>query len=231
MSGDSGEDVKAAGLDEIAQGITLVLGELKDLGIDSLAGAGRGFSELGLSGLELGNEELLSGFTSFCERWEWGVRALVNEGNNFATGVGLSAGTLYETDQYVQGTMKIVVNAGMGNPYATEDEVTRQSWGDLVRNNEYTGGVDYSAASMDKALDNSGQAYKDAARDVMTSHTFSPLGPGLNPANLASAAGLSGDEYNDMLDGPLGPSPEERAKAAEAARAAQGQAQRGGDAG
>lgn len=156
------------------------------------------------------------------------MRTLVIEGNDFATGVGLSAGTLYETDQYVQGTMKIVVNAGMGNPYASEDDVTKQSWGDLVRENEYTGGVDYSAESMDKALDNSGQAYKDAARDVMTSHTFSPLGPGLNPANLASAAGLSGDEYDDMLDGPLGPSPEERAKAAEAA---QEQAQQGGDAG
>jgi hypothetical protein len=231
MSGDSGEDIKAAGLDEIARGITLVLGELRDLGIDSLAGAGRGFSELALSGLELGNEELLSGFTSFCERWEWGVRALVNEGNNFAAGVGLSAGTLYEADQYVEGTMKIVVNAGMGNPYASEDEVTRQSWGDLVRNNEYTGGVDYSAASMDKALDNSGQAYKDAARDVMTSHTFSPLGPGLNPANVAMAAGLSGDEYNEFLDGGLGPSAEERAEAAKAARAAQEQAQQGGDAG
>ncbi|WP_329553198.1 hypothetical protein [Streptomyces sp. NBC_00696] len=227
MSGDGGQDIKAAGLDEIAQGITLVLGELKDLGIDSLAGAGRGFSELGLSGLELGNDELLSGFTSFCERWEWGVRALVVEGNNFAAGVGLSAGTLYETDQYVQGTMKIVVNAGMGNPYATEDEVTKESWGDLVRNNEYTGGVDYSAESMDKAMDNSKQAYKDAARDVMTSHTFSPLGPGLNPANLASAAGVSGDEYNAFLDSELGPSPEERAKAAEAS---QEQAQ-GGDAG
>ncbi len=223
MSGDSGENIKAAGLDEIAQGITLVLGELKDLGIDSLAGAGRGFSELSLSGLELGNEELLSEFTSFCDRWEWGVRALVIEGNNFATGVGLSAGTLYETDQYVEGTMKIVVNAGMGNPYASEDDVTKQGWGDLLRNNEYTGGVDYSAASMDKALDNSGQAYKDAARDVMTSHTIGPLG--LNPANVAMAAGLSGDEYNDMLDGPLGPSPEERAKAAEAA---QEQARQGG---
>ena len=226
MSGDSGEDIKAAGLDEIAQGITLVLGELKDLGIDSLAGAGRGFSELGLSGLELGDEGLLSQFTSFCERWEWGVRALVIEGNNFATGVGLSAGTLYESDQYVEGTMKIAVNAGIGNPYASEDEVTKQGWGDLVRDNEYTGGVDYSAASMDKALDNSEQAYKDAARDVMTSRTIGPMG--LNPANLASAAGLSDDEYNDMLDGPLGPSPEERAKAAEAA---QEQAQQGGDAG
>ncbi|MFJ5301564.1 hypothetical protein [Streptomyces sp. NPDC088350] len=60
----------------------------------------------------------------------------------------------------------------------------------------------------------------------MTSHTIGPLG--VNPANVAMAAGLSGDEYNDILDGPLGPSPEERAKAAEAARERSGQ---GGDAG
>jgi hypothetical protein len=220
VSGDGGEDIKATGLDEIAKGITLTLGELKDLGVDSLAGAGRGFADLQLSGLELGHEGLLSEFTSFCERWEWGVRALVNEGNNFAAGVGLSAGTLYETDQYVEGALKIAVNAGIGNPYATEDEVTQQGWGDLVRHNEYTGGVDYSQASMDKALDNSAQGYKDAARDVMTSHTIGPLG--LNPANLAAAAGVSGDEYNQILDSGLGPSAEERAKAAE---------ERGGDAG
>ncbi|MEV0743106.1 hypothetical protein AB0I51_45945 [Streptomyces sp. NPDC050549] len=221
MSGSSGEDIKAAGLDEIAQGITLALGELKALGVDSLAGAGRGFAELGLSGLELGHESLLSDFTSFCERWEWGVRALVIEGNNFATGVGLSAGTLYETDQYVEGAMKIAVNAGIGNPYASEDEVAQQGWGDLLRNNEYTGGVDYSTESAAKAMDNTEQAYKDAARDVMTSHTIGPMG--LNQANVAAAAGLSGDEYNDILDGPLGPSREERAKTAEQ--------QQGGDAG
>lgn len=57
MSGDSGEDVKAAGLDEIAQGITLVLGELKDLGIDSLAGAGRGSPN------------------SACPDWSWATRS------------------------------------------------------------------------------------------------------------------------------------------------------------
>lgn len=231
MSGDSGaagRDIQAAGLDEIANGIRLALGELKELGIDSLAGAGRGFSKLGLSGLELGHEELLSQFTSFCDRWEWGVRALVDEGNKFAAGVGLSAGTLYETDQYVEGAMKIVVNAGIGDPYASEDDVAAQGWGDVLRHNEYTGGVDYSPESMDRALDNSEQAYKDAARDVMTSHTVGPLG--LNPANIAGAAGVSGEEYNQILDGPLGPSPQERAQAAEQAQQG-GQGGQGGDAG
>ena len=212
MSGDAGEDIKAAGLDEIAQGITLVLGELKDLGIDSLAGAGRGFSELALSGLELGNEELLSGFTSFCERWDWGVRALVNEGNNFATGVGLSAGTLYETDQYVEGALKVGANSLMGNPYATEDEITKMSWGDLARHNSFAD-PDFSAKSMEQATANSEQAWKDAGRDVMTSRTLGPMG--LNPENLHRAFGVSDSEYGQSLDSTFGPSPEERAQAAQ----------------
>ncbi|MFM9498343.1 hypothetical protein ACKI1Q_32645 [Streptomyces galilaeus] len=39
MSGD--KDIKASGLDSIAQGITLTLSELKEIGVDSMAGAGR----------------------------------------------------------------------------------------------------------------------------------------------------------------------------------------------
>ncbi|MGW1912402.1 hypothetical protein ACWCQS_17200 [Streptomyces sp. NPDC002076] len=104
MSGDKGggKDIEAAGLNLIAQGITQTLAELKDLGLVGMAGAGRGFSNLELSGMELGHEDLTSKFTSFCERWEWGVRGLVAEGNAFAAEVGLSAGTLYETDQWLR---------------------------------------------------------------------------------------------------------------------------------
>jgi hypothetical protein len=96
--GNGDKDLQAIGLDQIAKGITLTLAELREFGIDSLAGVGRGFSELQLSGLELGEGELTSAFTSFCDRWEWGVRTLVAEGNDFAEGVHLSAGTYYETE-------------------------------------------------------------------------------------------------------------------------------------
>ncbi len=88
------KDLQSTGMDDIAQGITLTLGELKELGMVGQAGAGRGFSDLSLSGLELGHNGLTSAVKSFCERWEWGVRSLVNEGNSFAQGVGLAAGTL-----------------------------------------------------------------------------------------------------------------------------------------
>ncbi|GAB2923350.1 hypothetical protein [Streptomyces sp. NPDC058869] len=217
--GGGGKDLKADGLALVAKGLTEALAELKELGMVGEAGAGRGFSDIALSGLELGHEGLTGEFQSFCERWEWGVRSLVNEGNGFALRTGLSAGTYYETEQYVEGSFKVVANAAIGNPYASEDEVTKQGWGDIAKSGAY-GGVDYSKESFDQALANSEQGWKDAGRDVMTSRTVGPMG--LNPENLHGAAGMSDAEYDKWLDSTFGPSPEERAKAA-------GQQQGGGE--
>ncbi|MER7686659.1 hypothetical protein [Streptomyces sp. NPDC097610] len=218
--GNGGEDLKSVGLDLIAKGLTEALAELNELGMVGEAGAGRGFADIALSGLELGHEGLTGEFKSFCERWEWGVRSLVNEGNAFAVKTGLSAGTYYETERYVEGSFKVVANSAIGNPYATEDEVTQKGWKDIATSGAY-GGVDYSKASFDQAMDNSAQGWKDAGRDVMTSHTVGPLG--MNPENLHGAAGMSDAEYDQWLDDTFGPSPEARAEAAEQ--------QRGGGAG
>ncbi|MEU9862699.1 hypothetical protein AB0D99_17680 [Streptomyces sp. NPDC047971] len=215
MSGGAGagnEDLATGGLDEIANGLTLALNELKELGVDSMAGAGRGFGEIALSGLTLGHEGLTGSFTSFCERWEWGVRDLINEGNLFAAVTGLSAGTYYETEQYLEGTFKIVTNAAIGNPYATEDEVTKKGWGDIATSGVF-GGPDYSKESFEQAKDNAAQGWKDAGRDVMTSQTVGL--PGMNPQNLHSSVGVSDAQYEEMLDDMFGPSPEERAAAAQ----------------
>jgi hypothetical protein len=210
--GGGGKDLKAGGLDLITKGLTEALAELKELGMVGMAGAGRGFGDIALSGMELGHEGLTGEFKSFCERWEWGVRSLVNEGNAFAVKTGLSAGTYYETDQYVEGTLKVVTNAAIGNPYASEDEVTKQGWGDIATSGALSA-PDYSKESFDQAMANSAQGWKDAGRDIATSHTAGPLG--LNPENMHNAAGVSDAEYNKWLDDTFGPSPEARAKAAE----------------
>ncbi|MCX5319628.1 hypothetical protein ACFVY1_29180 [Streptomyces sp. NPDC058293] len=209
--GGGGKDLKATGLDLVAKGLTEALAELKELGMVGEAGAGRGFSDIALSGLELGHEGLTGDFKSFCERWEWGVRSLVNEGNAFAQKTGLSAGTYYETEQYVEGSFKVVANSAIGNPYASEEDVTKQGWGDIAKSGAY-GGVDYSEKSFDQAMANSAQGWKDAGRDMATSHIAGPLG--INPENLHKAAGVSDAEYDKWLDDTFGPSPEERAKAA-----------------
>ncbi|MFF1406339.1 hypothetical protein [Streptomyces sp. NPDC058294] len=211
MTSGGGKDLKAHGLALIAKGLTEALGELKELGMVGEAGAGRGFAKIALTGLELGHEGLTGEFKSFCERWEWGVRSLINEGNGFAEKTGLSAGTYYETDQYIEGSFKVVTNSAIGNPYASEEDVEKMGWGDIAKSGVYGGNVDYSKESFDRALANSSQAWKDTGRDVMTSHTVGPLG--LSPENLHGALGMSDQEYGEFLDDTFGPSPEERAKA------------------
>ncbi|MEV5175692.1 hypothetical protein AB0L10_32460 [Streptomyces flaveolus] len=214
MAGGGGKDLAAEGLGLIAKGLTEALGELKELGMVGEAGAGRGFSDIALSGLELGHEGLTDEFKSFCERWEWGVRSLVNEGNGFAVKTGLAAGTYYETDQYVEGTFKVVTNAAIGNPYASEEDVQKMGWGDIATSGAYGGDVDYSKESFEQAWATSEQGWKDATRDVMTSRTLGPV-PGVNPENLHSALGMSDQQYDRLVDDVSGPSPEARAKAAE----------------
>ncbi|MFC9645735.1 hypothetical protein ACFTZF_45800 [Streptomyces mirabilis] len=214
MSGDA-KDLQASGLGLIAEGITLALGELKELGMVGEAGAGRGFSDLSLSGLELGSEKLTSTFTSFCDRWEWRVRALIGEGNRFAEGVHLSAGTLHEADQYVEGSLKVAVNALGGNPHASEDEITRMSWGELAQHTA-TADPDYSKESFENAWATSKQGWKDASRDLMTS-TTGPLG-------LQQLTGANDEQYQQLLDEALGPSAQERAEAAPQQAAPEGNA-------
>ncbi|MGW0282698.1 hypothetical protein ACWDXT_06255 [Streptomyces sp. NPDC003236] len=206
----AGKDLATGGLGDIAQGLNLALGELNDLGMVGLAGAGRGFTELELSGLDLGHESLTDSFQSFCERWEWGVRSLVNEGNALAVKTGMAAGAYYETEKYIEGSFKIGLNSAIGNPHASEEDVAKQSWGDVATSSLH---VDYSEESFEKAYNNSAQGWKDAGRDVMTSRTMGPMG--LNPENLHGAMGVSDTEYNKMLDDTFGPSPEERARGAQ----------------
>ncbi|MFE0424407.1 hypothetical protein [Streptomyces sp. NPDC058953] len=214
-SGPGGEDLRAQGLDLISKGLTDALAELRELGMVGTAGTGRGFGDIALSGLELGHEEVADKFSTFCERWEWGVRSLINEANDFARGAGLSAGTYYETEKHVEGFLKIGTNAMIGNPYATEDEVVRQGWGDIAKSGAF-GEADYSKESWEEARANVEQGYKDAGRDLMTSRF---LMYGLTPQNLHDDLGVSDADYDWWLNDTFGPSPEDRA---EAARQAQG---------
>ncbi len=134
----------------IAKGIDLAHAELKELGMIGSATMGRGFSELSLTGLELGHPGLASALETFCERWEWGVRDLTMQGNAFAQGVGLSAGSFAEQDRYVKDTIKIGVNSLNGNPHLSEDEVEQMRW-DTIRDQAPWDDADWSGESFGAA--------------------------------------------------------------------------------
>lgn len=166
MSGENADLVAPpAVLAEIATGIELAHTELKELGMIGEASVGRGFSDLALSGLELGHGGLTSELGTFCERWEWGVRALTLKGNLVAMALGLSVGSFAEQEQYVKDTIKIATNAVNGNPHLSEDEVKQMSW-DTIRDQHMWDNANWSPQSFSQAHADSKQTWQNTAYDI-----------------------------------------------------------------
>jgi hypothetical protein len=169
VSGDNADLAAPEGaLEQIAKGINLAHSELKDLTIGQQAITGRGFSDLALTGVQLGHGGLAAQFETFCERWGWGVRELMQRGNILTAALGLSAGAFHEQEQYIKDTFKIAVNGVNGNPHLSEDEVKAKSWDEISSQTPYDG-ADWSWDSISEAHGEVKQTWKDTAYDAMYS--------------------------------------------------------------
>ncbi|MFD6279317.1 hypothetical protein ACFWFI_27680 [Streptomyces sp. NPDC060209] len=207
MSGSGAEDlnVDRASVQQITSGLRAAVAELREVGDGTGAVLGKGLSDLSMTGMEAGHHGLSVDFEDFCERWEWGVRALVQDANAIAAKLGLAAGILWEEDQYIQGTMKVVVNAAVGNPHASEDEIVKQNWGDVFTPDYLS--PDYSAESFERAADEAGQTWKDTGRALVTEGNG-----GRQADQLNDMLGVDQEAFDRSVDETFGPSPEERAR-------------------
>lgn len=151
MSGGGGGEPDLAldkeALQDITKGLRAAIAELKDIGSATDAVMGAGFEELSLTSMEAGHNGLAKDFEDFCERWEWGVRGLIQDANKLANKVGLAAGMQWEEDRYIEGTYKVVANSVTGNPHLSEEEVTQKDWGEIYS----AWRPDYSQESYEKA--------------------------------------------------------------------------------
>ncbi|MFH8404725.1 hypothetical protein ACH4FX_08100 [Streptomyces sp. NPDC018019] len=138
MSAGNGYKLDQGALQQVSKGINDTISELKELGFDSQAQLGHGFEKIQLTGMEAGHAELASTFESFCERWTWGVRALVHEANSFARRLDLSAGLYHEQEQYVSGQFKVAANAALGDPTLTAEQLKDKTWGQVLADNPIT---------------------------------------------------------------------------------------------
>lgn len=205
-TGNSDLSISPAALADITKGLNAAIGELKEAGGATGALQGSGFSDMTLSKMEVGGGDLADVFEGFCDRWEWGVRALVQDANQLARRLGLAAGMVWSEDQYWQGTFKVGLNSLAGNPHATEEEVARQSYTQILTPDA----PDYSAESFRQAGADMGQTWQDTGRALLTE------GMGGRRADLLNdALGISDEQFEQGLDTPFGPSPEERAAAAQ----------------
>ncbi|WP_181763720.1 hypothetical protein [Streptomyces albidus (ex Kaewkla and Franco 2022)] len=206
MSG--GEELKfdKESLALITKGLNSAIGELKSAGGGATGSLqGSGFGEMSMSKMEAGDAGLADDFESFCERWEWGVRALVQDANALAAKLGLAAGMVHEEDKYWEGAFKVGVNSLIGNPHATEEEVAKQSWGET-----FTPGFldpDYSPESFQQAQQEIGQTWKDTGRSL----TEDGIG-GLQNDVVMDAYGIPEEAREQARDDAFGPSAEERAQ-------------------
>ncbi|MCX4750428.1 hypothetical protein OG455_33800 [Kitasatospora sp. NBC_01287] len=153
VSGD-GYTVLPSALDSAAKGINDAIAELKTLGFDGEATEGRGFGNMSMETWQFGHDKAHAAFSGFLDRWGWGVRTLVQDGNQISVRLGLSAGLYYQQEQYMQGVLKDAVNAGMGNPHLTDDQVEAQSWGQTWADNPINDDINHPDNAQDVAKAN-----------------------------------------------------------------------------
>ncbi|WP_327116949.1 hypothetical protein OHB12_06145 [Nocardia sp. NBC_01730] len=147
-------DVDPQVLVKAAEGINVIVGELSDVGVKETGATGRGFSLLALSPLEAGRQNVQQAMERFAERWSWGVRYLVQAGNEIAEVLGLAAGRYQMMDQLASDTMKQMWTHLVGNPHLSGDEITSRSWTDTVADNgiNQIRNADYTGDSLDAAM-------------------------------------------------------------------------------
>lgn len=149
-------------LADAARGIDAVIGELGELGTAGTSQAGRGFSQLSLSGLQVGHAGLKDAFDEFCDRWSWGVRALVKDGQRLSEALALNAGTMHHLDQYVSASFRgIAVDLG-GDPRLSDQDAEATTWGDLADSADDS---DWSRYSFSDAYDDSKQTWQEVLDD------------------------------------------------------------------
>ncbi|MFI6289522.1 hypothetical protein ACIBCM_33100 [Streptomyces sp. NPDC051018] len=205
MGGAEDLNVSKASVRLITQGLRDAVSELRDSGTGTGSVLGKGFSDLSMTGMEAGHHGLSTDFEDYCERWEWGVRALIQDANTIAAKLGLAAGLLWEEDQYVQGTLKVAVNSVVGNPHASEEEVVKQGWGDVFTPDYLN--PDYSQESFRRAGEEAEQTWKDTGRALVTEG----MG-GQRTSALNDLIGVDQGDFDRAVDETFGPSPEERAR-------------------
>ncbi|MFC9293131.1 hypothetical protein ACFTWH_01440 [Streptomyces sp. NPDC057011] len=181
MAGNGDLEVSPTAVKNIQDGLRKAIAELRESGDAGGASMGSGFEDLSMTGMEAGHMGLSKDFEDFCERWEWGVRSLIQNASALAGNLGIAAGTVWEEDQYIQGAFKVAANAAYGNPHASEDEIEKKSWDDIFRADVYK--PDYSAESFQKGAQDIKQTWSDTGDKLKSSGKIGSLKDLLDQAN------------------------------------------------
>ncbi|WP_439028795.1 hypothetical protein [Gordonia terrae] len=129
--------VDPAVLAQASAGINGVIDGLADTGVgsDYSAAIGRGYGDLDLDGRTIGHADPKSGLEEYCNRWEWGVRALITGAAEISKGLGLGASHYEREEKWAGDQLKNYTMDLIGDPNLTPEQVKEMSWGQLWDHN------------------------------------------------------------------------------------------------
>lgn len=136
------------------------------------AASGSAVEDLNLDEDECGDEALADAMDEFCERWRWGVRHLVQEGQAMAKSLQQAAGTYKEVEDQVGEACKRLFDTAFGNPMGADDAAGK-SWGQLA---DDAFGMSKPGEQSGKAEQGIGQAMRSIGNDVRGEQTSMSLG-------------------------------------------------------
>ncbi|GAB2699821.1 type VII secretion target [Nocardia thraciensis] len=170
-------NVDPAVLQQAADGINGIVGELSELGTGETGAVGRGFSVLALSPLQAGKASVQQAMETFTERWSWGVRALVQAGNAMAETLGLAAGRYHEMEETFSNTFKEMYSHIAGDPHLSKEQIDARLWGDTLADNGFNQvrHADYSGQSFSDAfshIDKNVQVIQAVTPDALSNSGF-----------------------------------------------------------
>ncbi|GAA4932603.1 hypothetical protein EV188_103741 [Actinomycetospora succinea] len=186
-----GFGVDPAMLARTAQGIRGVVDTLGEVGHGYLAESGRGLSFLALGGEESGHPLVGESFDGFLERWGWGLRTLVQDGQAVAGALD-AAGIEYDgVDTSVSGELRRLVALAAGNPATDLDEAQDATWGEVGADLA----PDFSGESAQAAAEGSADQWGEVGRDLWEQSAPGRIGRALDGENpfagdLADLEGL-----------------------------------------
>jgi hypothetical protein len=123
-----------------ARSVDDVLGELRSLGVGvGQAEAGRGVWTLAARAGPTGHAGLDAAFASFCGRWEWGVRTLVQAGREMADGLRDAAAAYAGADRDQHNLFQEIADLGPDLPWADAGRSMAETWTAVGR--EVAGGA------------------------------------------------------------------------------------------
>lgn len=179
-----GIQVDPAALLLAAQGIDGAISELNDMGMLSEGETGRGFDSLTLSGMEAGHHGLAETFGAFCETWQWGVRALVQDANTMARELEISAGMYAHLEEYVEESFSTAGKMVIANPHLSEEEVADLSLSEI--GDSYR--PDYSLESFEQGNEQIAETWSGVADDIRET----------TEQKLEDPLGYYGDEFDRL---------------------------------